>query len=129
MEVAEQTAIDQADGFASGEMLPPEPPGFTVETGTLPLSFPAHLGIPPIVAAAPQAVTQPPTEGRIVRYVRPDGTFRAAIVAEVPYDQRSPFGLDLAVIEPRVAHLGVAENVPYDPSGQLPHSWHWPARM
>lgn len=80
-----------------------------------------------------------PTVGRIVHYVAPgsaDGRFppahRAAIVTEVPMvsvDEWTdePGNPNLCVFNPQGIHFPT--NVPYDPHGTKPYSWHYPERV
>ena len=84
---------------------------------------------------------QQPSVGRIVHYVAygtpggefPAGVCRAAIITEVHSD---PGALDLAIGVPYVNlcvlnPTGMFFNlqVPYDPLGERPGSWHWPERV
>ena len=123
---------------AGGDVIPlPPDPGLVIDQPAAggPISLPAHLmpkGV--LVGRGEAAQPQTPTEGRIVRYCTPSGVIRAAIISEVPFDLEATLAgvpvlnICLSVIEPRNPHLGVAEDVPFDPSGQQPHSWHWPGR-
>lgn len=79
-----------------------------------------------------------PSIGRDVHYVAPgsaDGRYppahRAAKITEIPwvgeeYNQvrGNP---SLIVFNPTGIHFPV--NVPYDPTGEKPFSWHWPERV
>ena len=78
---------------------------------------------------------QVPSVGRIVHYVShgsPDGTHpagehRAAIITAVPPYIALPDAdqtVTLTVFNPNGFYVGAA--APYDPTAQVPGSWHWP---
>ncbi|HEU5433110.1 MAG TPA: hypothetical protein VFU81_15695 [Thermomicrobiales bacterium] len=73
------------------------------------------------------------TPGRIVHYVAPgsaDGRYppahRAAIVTEVPpIDPGDALGARVSLMVCNPTGIHHAANVPHDPTGQQPSSWHW----
>lgn len=86
----------------------------------------------------PQAPQQVPTVGRIVHYVAygtpggefPAGKHRVAIITEVVNEGGVASVLDvvhLNVINPTGYFFNL--NVPFDPTGKTPGTWHWPERV
>jgi hypothetical protein len=80
---------------------------------------------------------QLPSVGRIVHYVAygtPGGEYqagahRAAVITEVAGDGASNVAgvVGLCVLNP--TGLFFNRNVPYDPTGAAPGTWHWPERV
>ncbi len=77
------------------------------------------------------ASQQVPSVGRMVHYISygtpggefPAGAHRAAIITEIGY-RDDPHEIGLCVFNP--TGLFFNRNIPYDPTGQMPGTWHWP---
>lgn len=75
---------------------------------------------------------QLPSISRDVHYVAygtPGGEYapgkhRAAKITDVPADVQPDSAVSIVIFNP--TGLFFAQNVPFDPTGQTPGTWHWP---